>query len=143
LLSKLLKTKHIFVFLLRIFQQKYCFFKQKAQNYQKRHLNSYDEIKVWLEDIEKAISEINSFLPETRNFLEFEKDIKTKQAVERNIEIIGEAMSRILKIEPTIQISASRKIIDTRNRIIHGYDSVSDDVIWLIIIKYLPILREE
>jgi len=113
------------------------------QNYQKRHLNSYDEIKVWLEDIEKAISEINSFLPETRNFLEFEKDIKTKQAVERNIEIIGEAMSRILKIEPTIQISASRKIIDTRNRIIHGYDSVSDDVIWLIIIKYLPILREE
>lgn len=102
-----------------------------------------DEIKVWLEDIEKAISEINSFLPETRNFLEFEKDIKTKRAVERNIEIIGEAMSRILKIEPTIQISASRKIIDTRNRIIHGYDSVSDDVIWLIIIKYLPILREE
>ena len=102
-----------------------------------------EEIKVWLEDIEKAISEINDFLPEPRNFLEFEKDLKTKRAVERNIEIIGEAMSRILKIEPEIAISDTRKIVDTRNRIIHGYDSVSDDVIWLIAIKYLPVLENE
>lgn len=102
-----------------------------------------DEIKVWLEDIEKAISEINDFLPKPRNFIEFEKDIKTKRAVERNIEIIGEAMSRILKIQPEIAISDSRKIVDTRNRIIHGYDSVSDDVIWLIVVKYLPILEME
>jgi uncharacterized protein with HEPN domain len=102
-----------------------------------------DEIKVWLEDIARAIAEINEFLPEPRNFLEFEKDLKTKRAVERNIEIIGEAMSRILKSEPGVQISESRKIVDTRNRIIHGYDSVSDDVIWLIAIKYLPILEKE
>ncbi len=102
-----------------------------------------DEIKVWLEDIERAISEINDFMPEPRNFLEFEKDIKTKRAVERNIEIIGEAMTRILKVEPAIEISDSRKIVDTRNRIIHGYDSVSDDVIWLIAIRYLPILDNE
>ena len=102
-----------------------------------------DEIKVWLEDIEKAISEINDFLPEPRNFHEFEKDIKTKRAIERNIEIIGEAMSRILKVEPDILISDSRKIVDTRNRIIHGYDSVSDDVIWLIVVRYLPILDKE
>jgi uncharacterized protein with HEPN domain len=102
-----------------------------------------DEIKVWLEDIEKAIAEINDFLPEPRNFHEFEKDIKTKRAVERNIEIIGEAMSRILKINPKIEISDSRKIVDTRNRIIHGYDSVSDDVIWLIVVRYLPALDKE
>ena len=102
-----------------------------------------DEIKVWLEDIEKAISEINEFLPHPRNFLEFEKDIKTKRAVGRNIEIIGEAMSRILKVQPNISISESRKIVDTRNRIIHEYDSVSDDVIWLIAIRYLPVLDEE
>ena len=102
-----------------------------------------DEIKVWLEDIEKAISEINDFLPEPRNFLEFQKDIKTKRAVERNIEIIGEAMSRILNVEPDILISNSRKIVDTRNRIIHGYNSVSDDIIWLIIVRYLPVLYIE
>ncbi|MDX1940393.1 MAG: HepT-like ribonuclease domain-containing protein [Saprospiraceae bacterium] len=52
-------------------------------------------------------------------------------------------MSRILKIEPDILISDSRKIVDTRNRIVHGYDSVSDDVIWLIATKYLPILDKE
>lgn len=102
-----------------------------------------DEIKVWLEDIEKAIAEIEEFLPKSRNFLEFEKDLKTKRAVERNIEIIGESMSRILGIKPDIEISDSRKIVDTRNRIIHGYDSVSDDVIWLIVVRYLPILEKE
>ncbi len=102
-----------------------------------------DAIKVWLEDIEKAIAEINDFLPEPRNFLEFEKDIKTKRATERNIEIIGEAMSRILEVNPDIEINDSRKIVDTRNRIIHGYDSVSDDVIWLIVIRYLPVLAKD
>ncbi|MBK7869499.1 MAG: DUF86 domain-containing protein [Saprospiraceae bacterium] len=102
-----------------------------------------EEIKVWLEDIEKAIAEIETFLPNPRNFFEFEKDLKTIRAVQRNIEIIGEAMSRILKIEPNILISDSRKIVDTRNRIVHGYDSVSDDVIWLIATKYLPILDKE
>jgi uncharacterized protein with HEPN domain len=102
-----------------------------------------DEIKVWLEDIESAITEINEFLPEPRNFLEFQKDIKTKRAIERGIEIIGEAMNRIIKREPEIPISDSKKIVDTRNRIIHGYDSVSDEVIWLIVIRYLPILEKE
>jgi len=41
-----------------------------------------DEIKVWLEDITRAIVEINEFLPDTRNFKQFEKDLKTKRAVE-------------------------------------------------------------
>jgi uncharacterized protein with HEPN domain len=102
-----------------------------------------ENIKIWLEDVVRAISEINDFLPEPRNFLEFVEDIKTKRAVERNIEVIGEAMSRILKVAPEIDISNSRKIVDTRNRIIHGYDSVSDDVIWLIVIRYLPKLEQE
>lgn len=59
------------------------------------------------------------------------------------MEIIGEAMDRILKRDPEIIISNSRKIVDTRNRIIHGYDAVSDEIIWGIVIKHLPILRIE
>lgn len=55
-----------------------------------------DEIKVWLKDILKAIEEIEEFLPSPRNFSTFQKDLKTKRAIERNIEILGEAMSRIL-----------------------------------------------
>ena len=101
------------------------------------------EIKTWLQDIDRSIDEIYSFLPAKKDFLEFRKDLKTKKAIERNIEIIGEALNRILKLDPNISITDSRKIVDTRNRIIHGYDSVTEDVIWLIIIRYLPILKSE
>src|ERR1035437_8527216 len=100
-------------------------------------------IRACLMDIEQSISEINEFLPGERNFYAFQKDLKTRKAVERNIEIIGEAMDRILKVDSDFQITDSRKIVDTRNRIIHGYDSVSDDVIWLIVNRYLPILEKE
>jgi len=102
-----------------------------------------EEIKVWLSDILNAIEEINSFLPSERVFADFQEDLKTKRAVERNIGIIGEAMNRILKASPEITISHSRRIVDTRNRIIHGYDSVSDDVLWSIVIRHLPLLQNE
>ena len=87
------------------------------------------DIKAYLKDIELSITEIFDFLPAKRDFNSFQNDLKTRKAVERNIEIIGEAMDRILKIDPSFPISDSRKIVDTRNRIIHGYDSVSEDVL--------------
>ena len=103
-----------------------------------------NEIKAWLYDIINAINEIESFFSDRpKNFLEYQKDIRTKRAVERNIEIIGEAVNRILKNENSIQISNSRKIVNVRNRIIHGYDSVSDETIWGIVINHLPKLKEE
>ena len=103
----------------------------------------HPDIKVWLKDIQLSINEIYEFLPLPRNYILFQKDLKTRKAVERNIEIIGEAMRRIKEFDPGILISDSRKIIDTRNRIIHGYDSVSADVVWLIVTRYLPILEKE
>lgn len=41
------------------------------------------EVKTWLEDINRSIDEIFKFLPEQRNFIEFQQDLKTKKAVER------------------------------------------------------------
>jgi uncharacterized protein with HEPN domain len=103
-----------------------------------------DSTKTWLFDILSSINEIESYFVETPKMFEiYQNDLRTKRAVERNIEIIGEAMSRILKEDNNIQISNSRKIVDVRNRIIHGYDSVSDDVIWGIVIKNLPVLQKE
>ena len=103
-----------------------------------------NDIKAWLYDILNAITEIEGFFNDsTKEFATYQNDLRTKRAVERNIEIIGEALSRILKRDQTILISNSRKIVDTRNRIIHCYDSVSDDVIWGIIIRHLPILQSE
>ena len=80
-----------------------------------------DEIKTWLSDIRQAIIEINDFLGDKKDFFQFKKDLKTKRAIERNIEIIGEAANRIFKKQPDIKISDIRKIVVTRNRIIHGY----------------------
>lgn len=103
-----------------------------------------NSIKTCLYDILGSINEIESYFVETPKLFEaYQNDLRTKRAVERNIEIIGEAMSRILKEDNHIQISNSRKIVDVRNRIIHGYDSVSDDVIWGIVIKNLPVLQKE
>jgi uncharacterized protein with HEPN domain len=91
-----------------------------------------------------AIMEIESFFNDsTKEFAKYQYDLRTKRAVERNIEIIGEALSRILKRDETIIITNSRKLVDTRNRIIHGYDAVSDEVIWGIVIRHLPILQTE
>lgn len=101
------------------------------------------EIRSWLYDIVTAIDEINNFLIATPDMASFKDDVKTKRAVERNIEIIGEAMSRILNKDAAVRLSNARKIVDTRNRIIHGYDTVSDKIIWTIIKQYLPLLKQE
>lgn len=98
------------------------------------------DIKTLLYDVLTAIMEIESFFADnTKEFEKFRSDLRTKRAVK----IISEALSRILKRDHTVIISNSRKIVDTRNRIIHGYDSVSDDVIWGIVIRHLPILRND
>jgi len=102
-----------------------------------------NDIKVWLNDIKQAIQEINEFQPDKKNFLVFQKDLKTKRAIERNIEIIGEAVSRILKAKPDFQLNNARKIVDTRNRISHGYDSVSEEIIWSIVVRDIPNLENE
>lgn len=102
------------------------------------------EINSWLYDILNAINEIDSFFADNpKDFFAYQNDLKTKRAVERNIEIIGEAMNRILSQSDSVVFSNARKIVDTRNRIIHGYDTVSDDIIWGIVIKHLPVLKEE
>jgi len=103
-----------------------------------------NSIRTWLFDILNSINEVNSYFTEQERLFEiFKNDLKTKRAVERTVEIIGEAMSRILKSNDSILISNSRKILDVRNRIIHGYDSVSDEIIWGIVMNYLPILQKE
>ena len=103
-----------------------------------------DKIKVWLFDINTAIEEIESFFEVGEKMFEnYRADLKTKRAIERNLEIVGEAVKRILEEDNSISLTNARKIVDTRNRIIHGYDSISDDVIWGIVINHLPKLKTE
>ena len=102
------------------------------------------EIKTWLFDVLSSIEEVEQFLPQgERLFENYKNDIKTKRAVERNLEIIGEAIKRIIDNDSNLDISNSKKIISLRNRIIHGYDVISDELIWGIIINDLPKLKSE
>lgn len=102
------------------------------------------DIKAWLFDILNAIKEIESFfIDRPKESEKYQIDIRTKRATERNIEIIGEAINRILKIDEYISITSSRKLVEMRNRIVHGYDAVSDEIIWSVVVRHIPILKEE
>ena len=103
-----------------------------------------NEIKTWLYDILQSINEVDSYYNERpRIFEEYLSDIKTKRAVERDLEIIGEAVNRIIKKDENFRLDNAQKIIGTRNRIIPGYDKISDDLIWSIVINHLPKLKKE
>ena len=103
-----------------------------------------NEIKTWLYDILQSINEIESYYDNRpRIFAEYVSDIKTKRAIERDLEIIGEAVNRILKKDKSFKLDNAKRIIGTRNRIIHGYDKISDDLVWSIVINHLPKLKKE
>ena len=63
--------------------------------------------------------------------------------MERELEIIGEAVSKLVRLNTEIGISHSRLIIDLRNKVIHAYDNVNDIIIWKVVMKDLPILQQE
>jgi uncharacterized protein with HEPN domain len=65
--------------------------------------------------------------------------------VERQFEIIGEALTQALRIEPSLseRISDTRRIVAFRNRLIHGYDSLADEVVWGVLETNLPVLHRE
>jgi len=103
-----------------------------------------EKIHKYLYDIKFAIDEVDSyFTQKEKRFENYSKDILLKRAIERDLEIIGESINRILSIDPEFPIQNARKIVGLRNQIIHAYDNISDENIWGIIINHLPKLKEE
>jgi uncharacterized protein with HEPN domain len=102
-----------------------------------------DEINKYLTDIINSIEGIDIHLGHKRDFSFYSSNVTVKRAVERELEIIGEAVSRILKTDSNFPISYARTIVDLRNRVIHAYDAIDDNLMWRIIIKDIPILKEE
>jgi uncharacterized protein with HEPN domain len=101
------------------------------------------EIKKYLFDIHEAICSIENYLGQQRNFNIYVKNKMLRRAIEREFEIIGEAMNRIDKLAPNTYISSKHQIIGLRNRVIHGYDKIDDEIIWGTIVRHLPILKIE
>lgn len=103
-----------------------------------------DQVKKSLEDILNSISHIELFCASRpKEFKAFCEDLCFRSAVQWEIAIIGEAMNRVLKINPDIPITSARRIVNTRNYLIHGYDSLREDLIWAIVINHLPLLKSE
>lgn len=102
------------------------------------------KLRKYLSDILSSILEIESFMIDRpKEYQTFCKDTLFRRGVERNIEIMGEAMNQVLKINPDIPITSARKVVDTRNFIIHAYDSLKPDIIWGIVINHMPLLKNE
>lgn len=97
-----------------------------------------------LQDVLDAINELEDFFAGyPRRYDVFEKDRLRICAVERKTEIMGEAINRIRKKDPTFVIANAKDIINTRNRIIHGYDSVETEFLWGLVIRHIPRLKTD
>ena len=100
-------------------------------------------IEKYLFDIKESIDSIEEYLGDKRDFFEYQKNKLLRRGIERELEIIGEAINRILKINPDIEISEAHRIVDLRNWVIHGYDRVDDVIIWGIISRDIPKLKNQ
>ena len=101
------------------------------------------EIKKYLFDIRESIDSIEKYLGDKRDFNIYLADKMLRRAIEREFEIIAEAMSRIEKLDSSIEISGKRQIISMRNRVIHGYDKIDNEIVWGTIVRHLPALKIE
>lgn len=99
---------------------------------------------VVLEDIRHAAQRIWEVTTNRRQD-DYSTDDFLRAAVERWFIVIGEALSRLEKIDPPAaqQISEYRKIIGFRNVLVHGYDAIDDGVVWQTIQRHLPVLKTE
>ena len=97
------------------------------------------EVKKLLYDVRESADLIASF-SKNRSFEDYVTDRMLRSAIERQFEIMGEALNRLAKIAPEVaaKIPDYRKIIGFRNVLIHGYDSVLDEVVWSILVEHLP-----
>ncbi len=100
-------------------------------------------VKKYLYDVQQSVDSIFEYLGEKRDFFEYERNKLLRRAVERELEIIGEAVKHLLELDENIYIDNARRIVDLRNFVIHGYDKVDNVIIWGILSKDLPKLKQQ
>jgi uncharacterized protein with HEPN domain len=99
--------------------------------------------KKFLSDIINSIELIDSFIKEIKSFADYQKDLKTKGAVERHLGIIGEAINKFQRESETNYLNNASQIISLRNRLVHSYDNIDDSIIWSIVARHLRPLKDE
>lgn len=102
------------------------------------------EVLTYLQDVMDAINDMQScFVDFPNRYDVFENDMMRRCVVERKVEIMGEAINRIRKTDPSVIIPNARAIIDTRNRIIHAYDNVQPEFLWSLVIRHIPEFKKD
>lgn len=102
------------------------------------------EAKKYLYDIQQAAGLIAGFT-QGKTFAQYEVDAMLRSAVERQFEIIGEALAQLARLDEALaaRISEYRRIIAFRNILVHGYAEVDPRIVWDIVESKLPALRQE
>ena len=97
-----------------------------------------------LEDIRDAAAFIRE-ATRGKTVEDYRRERLLRQAIERNFEIIGEAVNRLVQHDPgtAARISKYRQIVDFRNVLTHGYDLVDHRVVWSTIDEEVPVLLAE
>ncbi|UZO81007.1 DUF86 domain-containing protein [Aquimarina sp. ERC-38] len=95
-------------------------------------------------DLESLIQEVEKIQERyTHNYTLFKEDFLGVRSLERVLEIIGEALKKLLAVNDQIIISNSKRIISLRNILAHEYDNIDSAILWSIAIKDIPILKDE
>lgn len=103
-----------------------------------------NKVLKYILDIESIITELELIIDHHQGeFTNFQSSFISVRAVERDLIIIGEAVTKLISLDTTIEISGVKHIIGLRNLIVHSYDSVDPAVLWKILQKDLPILKAD
>ena len=102
------------------------------------------EAQKYLFDIQQAINLIDGFCA-GKSFADYQHDPMLRSAVERQFEIVGEAVSRLAEVSPALaeKLPEYRRIIAFRNILIHAYATIDDRIVWGVVEGKLPHLRAE
>ena len=100
------------------------------------------EVRDYLHDILESIDEVESFV-EDMSFEEFMKDRKTKNAVMRSIEVIGEASRHVpVALREKYSEVPWKEIIGMRDKLIHGYSGIDYETVWKATNEDVPSLKK-
>lgn len=102
------------------------------------------EARKLLEDVRRAGELIAGFVA-GKDLAAYAADPLLRSAVERQFEVLGEALNRLARTDPHLahRITHTARIIGFRSILIHGYDLVDHEVVWDVVETHLPLLRNE
>ena len=101
------------------------------------------EVAKLTQDIFNSILLIEDHLQNIPTLSAYKKNNMAIDAVERRLAIIGEAMWKADKLDNSLIISDKKRIISLRHILVHDYDLIEDETIWMICKKRLPVLKTE